>query len=151
MTSEWVPEGPMVRQANKFDKLTAWSRTMGWTTIHQQVTHNTESHTPPRNDIPFGTRQTWSFRPGQILHSTTKSFYWPNMQWDLEESYIPACPDCARNKGQTSKPAGPLHPLPVPDNRSDSVAINFISPLPIEQGYDCIMTMTEWLGADVTI
>jgi len=44
-----------------------------------------------------------------------------------------------------------LHPLPVPDNRGDSVTIDFIGPLPIEQGYDCIMTMTDRLGADIRL
>jgi len=49
--------------------------------------------------------------------SIRESYYWPNMRRDLEESYIPACPECARNKSRTTKPAGPLHPLPVPDHR----------------------------------
>jgi hypothetical protein len=59
-----------------------------------------------------------------------QSYYWPNMHRDLEESYIPACPECACNKSRTSKPAGPLHPLPIPDNRGESIAIDFIGPLP---------------------
>jgi len=73
------------------------------------------------------------------------------MHRDLEESYIPACPDCARNKGRTTKPAGPLHPLPVPDGQGDSIAIDFIGPLPTEQGYDGIMTITDHLGADIRL
>lgn len=73
------------------------------------------------------------------------------MRRDLEESYIPACPDCARNKSRTTKPTGPLHPLPVPDHRGDSVAIDFIGPLPCERGFDGIMTITDRLGADVRL
>lgn len=80
-----------------------------------------------------------------------ESFYWPNMRRDLEESYIPACPDCARNKSKTTKSPGPLHPLPVPDDRGDSVAIDFIGPLPVEHGYDAIMTITDRLGADIRL
>jgi len=79
------------------------------------------------------------------------SYYWPNMRRDLEESYIPACPDCTRNKSRTTKPAGPLHPLPVPDGHGDSIAIDFIGPLPMEQGYDGIMTITDRLGADIRL
>lgn len=45
------------------------------------------------------------------------SFYWPNMRRDLEQAYIPGCVECQRNKAPTSKPAGPLHSLPVPDGR----------------------------------
>lgn len=80
-----------------------------------------------------------------------ESYYWPNMRKELEQSYIPACPDCARNKSRTTKPAGPLHPLPVPDNRGDSVSIDFIGPLPLEQGFDGIMTVTDRLGADMRL
>jgi hypothetical protein len=73
------------------------------------------------------------------------------MRRDLEDSYIPACPECVRNKSRMTKPAGPLHPLPVPDHRGDSIAIDFIGPLPMEHGYDGIMTITDRLGADIRL
>lgn len=47
--------------------------------------------------------------------SLQESFYWLNMQWDLEAVYVPGCADCQRNKGMTKKLMGPLHPLPIPD------------------------------------
>ena len=61
-----------------------------------------------------------------------ESYFWPGMQKDLEEGYIPSCAECLRNKGPTSKPSGPLHPLPIPDERCDSVSMDFIGPLPID-------------------
>jgi hypothetical protein len=73
------------------------------------------------------------------------------MRRDLEESYIPGCTECARNKGRTMKPPGSLHPLPVPNNRGDLVAIDFIGPLPVEQGFDGIMTIPDHLGADIRL
>jgi hypothetical protein len=33
----------------------------------------------------------------------------------------------------------------------DSVAMDFVGPLPADEGYDCILTMTDRLGADVQI
>jgi Integrase zinc binding domain len=78
-------------------------------------------------------------------------FYWPNMRRDLARGYISGCMDCQRNKSSTSKTAGPLHPLPVPDKRFDSVAIDFIGPLPKDDGFDAIVTMTDRLGADIQI
>jgi hypothetical protein len=44
-----------------------------------------------------------------------------------------------------------LHPLPVPDKHFDSVVIDFVRPLPKDDGFDAIVTMTEHLGADVQI
>lgn len=73
------------------------------------------------------------------------------MQRDLIESYIPSCVDCQRNKSQTVKVPGPLHPLPVPERRGSSVAIDFIGPLPLDEGKDNIISMTCRLGSDVRI
>ena len=79
------------------------------------------------------------------------SFYWPNMRRDLENAYIPSCADCQRNKSRTTKPVGPLHPLPIPDQRCDSVAIDFIGPLPPDEGFNSIVTFTDRSGSDFHI
>ena len=41
---------------------------------------------------------------------------------------------------------GPLHPLLIPDECGDSVTLDFIGPLPIDHGYNCILMMTDHLG-----
>jgi hypothetical protein len=79
------------------------------------------------------------------------AYYWPNMHRNLEKAYIPSCTDCLRNKSSMRRPTGPLHPLPIPDNRGDSVAIDFIGPLPLDEGFDCILSMTDRLGSDIRI
>ena len=53
--------------------------------------------------------------------SLRKSYFWPNMHCDLEAAYVPGCAECQRNKSSTTKPTGPLHLLPVPNQRGDSV------------------------------
>ena len=68
---------------------------------------------------------------------------------DLIEAYIPGCVDCMCNKSPTTPPSGPLHPLPVPDQRGDSFAINFVGPLPEDNGFNMLVTMTDQLGADI--
>ena len=45
------------------------------------------------------------------------AYYWSNMRKDLKKAYIPLCTECLRNKSSTRKPTGPLHPLPIPDER----------------------------------
>ena len=74
------------------------------------------------------------------------SYFWPNMRKDLEDGYIPSCIDCQRNKSPTQKPTGPLHPLPVPDARCDSISMDFIGPLPLDQGHNCILTIQTVLA-----
>jgi hypothetical protein len=39
----------------------------------------------------------------------------------------------------------------VPDARCDSVAIDFIGPLPLDNGFDTIITFTDRLGSDIQI
>jgi hypothetical protein len=76
-------------------------------------------------------------------------FYWPHLCKDLESAYVPACIDCQRNKSSIAKSIGPLHFLPVPDNQGDLVAIDFIELLPLDEGFDCIMTLMDCLGLDM--
>lgn len=47
-----------------------------------------------------------------------------------------------------TKAPGPLHPLPIPDDCGNSVALNFIGPLPKDNEYNCILTMTNCLGSN---
>ncbi len=79
------------------------------------------------------------------------SFYWLNMQRDLEQSFIPGCIPCQRNKSSTTKPAGPLHPLPIPDECGNNITMDFIGPLPEDEGFNCLLTITDRLGSDVRL
>jgi hypothetical protein len=79
------------------------------------------------------------------------SFYWPGMYTNLERIFVPRCDLCQRIKSTTKKPFGPLHPLSVPDHRLQAVAMDFVGPFPVEEGFDCILTITDRLGADVQL
>ena len=87
----------------------------------------------------FGAEKTYQALRG--------SYYWPGMKSQIENSYVPGCDACQRNKSSTTKPPGPLHPLPIPDSRFDSVAIDRVGPLPEEEGFNGVLTMTDRLGA----
>lgn len=65
--------------------------------------------------------------------------------------HVPSCMDYQCNKSWTTKTPGPLHALPVPDTCRDSVAINFISPLPPDGDYDCLLLMMDHLISDLCI
>lgn len=49
------------------------------------------------------------------------------------------------------KLSGPLHPLPVPDGRLDSITMDFVGPLHKEDGFNCLLIITDRLGSDVQI
>ena len=76
------------------------------------------------------------------------------MRCDLESAYVPSCVTCHRNKSTTLKPIGSLHLLPVPNACGDSIAMDFIGPLPVDNGnygIDCTLTITDRLGSDVWV
>ena len=79
------------------------------------------------------------------------AYHWPHMRRELGSMYIPSCEDCQRNKSPTTKPHGPPHPLPIPGARGDAIAIDFIGRLPDDEGFDCIATVTDRLGADLRL
>ena len=59
--------------------------------------------------------------------------------------------DCQQNKSATKKLTRPLHPLPIPNQHGDSVAMDFIGLLPLDDGFDCILSMTDRLNSDICI
>jgi hypothetical protein len=81
--------------------------------------------------------------------SLRTSFYWPHMHHDLQHAYVKGCADCQCNKSSTILPSGPLHPLPIPDQQGDSVAMDFVGPLPLDDGCDTIITFTDRLNSDI--
>ena len=50
-----------------------------------------------------------------------------------------------------TKPTGPLHPLLIPNQCSNSNTIDFIGPLPLNDGFNAIVTITDRLGSDIQI
>ena len=84
------------------------------------------------------------------LYATLQdSFFWPRMFTSLARYYIPGCPDCQWFKATWRKLSGPLHPLPIPDHWGTSIAMDFVSPLPEDNGFNCILTIADWLGAKI--
>ena len=82
------------------------------------------------------------FRFDKSYKSLWGSYYWPNMCHNLKNAYIPSCAECQWNKSCTSKPTGSLHPLPVPNDCFDIVALDFIRLLP-EEHADVVVLIRE--------
>ena len=57
-----------------------------------------------------------------------------------------ACPVCIRIKDATTKPAGLLHPLPIPKKCFVSYSIDFMFMPLTPKGYNAIVTVVELLS-----
>jgi len=82
----------------------------------------------------------------KTLERAKRRFYWPRMADDIN-SYVGTCLSCQRVKSTNQKPLGLLHPLPIPSQPWESVAIDFITGFPTtNSGFDSVLTITDRLS-----
>ena len=73
-------------------------------------------------------------------------FYWPNMLDDIQ-AFITTCNACQQNKSLNLKPAGLLHPLPIPQERWEQVSMDFVVELPpAASGSNAIFVVVDMLS-----
>jgi hypothetical protein len=59
--------------------------------------------------------------------------------------HIRECTTCQQNKSEQTHPAGLLQPLPIPEQKWESISMDFITGLPRVQGRDCIFVVVDRL------
>lgn len=75
--------------------------------------------------------------------------YWPKMSIDVR-NYVASCSSCQRNKAIRRLPAGLLHPLAVPEQRWDTVTMDFVVKLPMTtRKYDAITVFVDKVSKQV--
>jgi hypothetical protein len=55
------------------------------------------------------------------------------------------CLTCQQNKSELTHPTGLLQPLPIPEQKWESISIDFITGLPKVQDKDCIYVVVDRL------
>jgi hypothetical protein len=71
-------------------------------------------------------------------------YWWPNMAKDVQE-YVKGCAECQRHKINTQTRKAPLSPItPIHEALPfQTIALDFIVKLPISNGFDSILTITD--------
>jgi hypothetical protein len=67
----------------------------------------------------------------------SREYFWPDLNSDIKR-YLRNCHKCFQSKTSRWK-AGALKPLPLPAQRWTDISVDFIGPLPLSNGYDCVM------------
>jgi len=71
-------------------------------------------------------------------------FTWKNLKEDVL-NHVKECSICQQNKAEHIYPAGLLQPLPIPDQKWESISMDFITSLPKIHGKDSIYVVVDKL------
>jgi hypothetical protein len=71
-------------------------------------------------------------------------FSWKGLKDDVLK-HIRECTTCQQNKSEQTHPAGLLQPLPILEQKWESISMDFITGLPRVQGRDCIFVVVDRL------
>ena len=72
----------------------------------------------------------------------TRNFWWPGVTKEVKK-YVEECDVCQKNKNQTETPTGKLMPNTVPEKPWTHISMDFITKLPLAQGYDSILVVCD--------
>ncbi len=80
----------------------------------------------------------------KMYQLTSRKYWWPNMRQDVSD-YVKGCAECQRNKVNNRLTKAALSPIfPIHEAMPfETVALDFITKLPLSQGYDSILTITD--------
>jgi len=92
------------------------------------------------HDMPVGGhREQW-----KMVELVTRNFWWPGVTKEVKQ-YVEGCDTCQYNKNCTEQPAGKLIPNSIPEKPWVHISVDFITKLPLAQGYDSILVVVDRL------
>jgi len=80
----------------------------------------------------------------KMVELVTQNFWWPGVTKEVKQ-YVEGCDSCQRNKNHTEQPAGKLMSNSIPEKPWTYISADFITKLPIAQGYNSILVVVDRL------
>ncbi|XP_017416580.1 uncharacterized protein LOC108327382 [Vigna angularis] len=81
-------------------------------------------------------------RVAKTLSRLQHNFYWKGMREDVQQ-FVAHCETCLQTKYETKRPAGLLQPLSIPVEPWVDLSLDFITDLPLFQGYTVILVVVD--------
>ena len=72
----------------------------------------------------------------------TRNYWWPGITKEVGK-YVDRCDACQRYKNRSEAPAGKLMPNAIPEKPWSHISADFITKLPLAQGYDAILVVCD--------
>ena len=91
-------------------------------------------------DMPVGGhRGQW-----KMVELVMRNFWWPGVTKEVKQ-YVEGYDACQYNKNRTEQPAGKLMPNSIPEKLWTHISVDFITKLPLAQGYNSILVVVDQL------
>ena len=91
----------------------------------------------------FGSKKT--------LEKVSRNYYWEKMANSID-NFVKSCDACQRSKSSMQKPYGLLNPIPPPNDKFETVSMDFIGPLrTTANGYDGILVIIDMFTKATTL
>ena len=78
----------------------------------------------------------------KMAELVTRNFWWPGVTREVKQ-YVEGCNACQRNKNRTQPLAGKLMPNSILEKAWTHISADFITKLPLAQGYDAILVVVD--------
>jgi len=80
----------------------------------------------------------------KTVELVTRNFWWLGITKEMKR-YVEGYDACQRNKNCTEQPAGKLMPNSIPEKPWTHISADFITKLPLAQGYDSVLVVVDRL------
>ena len=78
----------------------------------------------------------------KMVELVTRNFWWLGVTKEVKR-YVEGCDSCQRNKNCTKQLAGKLMPNSIPEKPWAHISADFITKLPLAQGYNSILVVVD--------
>jgi hypothetical protein len=88
----------------------------------------------------------------RTIQLVERDSWWPGLRREVMD-YVKGCAECQRHKVNNRPTKAPLEPIWAKPEATpfETVAVDFITKLPVSQGYDSILTVTDHDCSKATI
>ena len=80
----------------------------------------------------------------KTVELVTRNFWQPGVMKEIKR-YVKGCDSCQRNKNCIGQPAGRLMPNSIPEKPQTYILADFITKLPLAQGYNSVLVVVDQL------
>lgn len=84
------------------------------------------------------------FGPYKTYYLLSGKYYWPYMFKHVKK-FVGSCDTCQKCKTGSAGTDGLLHPLNIPEQRWSDISLDFVTGLPLSNGYDTILVVIDRL------